>query len=223
MLIKTFESFSEEMDEREYTIDELPAAIRSDVIERERSYEYEYIHEDWYEDTIDSIKAELEELGLHDIKIEFTGFHSQGDGASFTADLYSEDKNSFVEKTLGLKDIPKDVASELAISIVRTDRQHCHENTIRGEVVVDGEDEVQRVSPFTGKPIFVDLEPLMIDVEPYAEEIEEALTEWARNKSREIYDTLGKEYEEMFSDETIIDSMRMRGTKFDSKGNEIEE
>jgi len=221
MLIKTFESFSEDLDGKEYTIDELPAAIRNDVIERERSYEYEHIYEDWYEDTFDSIKAELEELGLHDIEIEFSGFHSQGDGASFTADLYSEDKNSFVEKTLGLKDIPKDVASELAISIVRIDRQHCHENTIRGEVEVDGEDEIQRVSPFTGKPIFVDLEPLMIDVEPYAEEIEAALTKWARSKSIEIYDTLRKAYEEMFSDETIINSIRMRETKFDSGGNEI--
>lgn len=221
MLIKTFESFSEGMDEREYTIDELPAAIRSDVIERERSYEHEHIHEDWYEDTFDSIKAELEELGLHDIEIEFTGFYSQGDGASFTADLYSEDKNSFIEITLGLKDIPKNVLEELSIRIVRTDRQHSHENTIRGEVEIDGEDEVPRFSQLTGKPMSIELEPLMIDVGPYADEIEEALTRWARNKSREIYDTLSKEYEEMFSDETIIDSMRMRGTKFDSKGNEI--
>lgn len=221
MIIKTFESFSESTDEKEYTIDELPAAIRNDVIERERSYEHEHIHEDWYEDTFDSIKSELEELGLNGIEIEFEGFHSQGDGASFTAGLYNEDKNSFVEKTLGLKDIPKDVAEQLAISIVRTDRQHCHENTIKGEVEVDGEEEIQRISPFTGKPMFVNLEPLMIDVEPYAEEIEEELTKWARSKSREIYDTLRKEYEEMFSDETIINSMRMRGTKFDSKGNEI--
>jgi len=221
MLIKTFESFSEDLEGKEYTIDELPAAIRSDVIERERSYEHEHIPEEWYEDTFDSIKAELEELGLHDIEIEFTGFHSQGDGASFTADLYSEDKNSFIETTLGLKDIPKNVPEELSMCIVRTDRQHSHENTIRGEVEVDGEDEVQRFSQLTGKAMSIELEPLMIDVEPYAEEIEEALTEWARNKSREIYDTLRKEYEGMFSDETIISSIRMRGTKFDSNGNEI--
>ena len=221
MLIKTFESFSAEQDEREYTIDELSGEIRDQVVEREREYEYENIPEDWHEDTITSIQEELGELGLYNIEIEFTGFHSQGDGASFTAGLYNEDKNSFIESTLGIKGVPSNVPEELSISIIRIDRQHSHENTIKGEVVVDGEEEVQMLSVKTGKPIEIELEPIMIDVEQYAEEIEEALTEWARAKSKEIYETLKKEYEGMFSDETIIETLRMRETKFDHEGNEI--
>jgi hypothetical protein len=220
MLIKTFESFSEDLEGKEYTIDELPAAIRSDVIERERSYEHEHIPEDWYEDTVSMIEEELKELGWYNIEIEFTGFHSQGDGASFTAGLYDEDKNTFIESTLGL-DIPKNVPAELSINIIRIDRQHSHENTIRGEVQVDGEEEVPMLNRKTGNPIEVELQTLMTDTEPYAEEIEEPLTEWARGKSKEIYETLRKEYEGMFSDETITNSLRMRGTKFDSEGNEI--
>jgi hypothetical protein len=222
MLIKTFESFLDGTEEREYTIDELPKHIRDSVVETERSYEHEHMPEDWYEDTVSSIEDELKELGWYGIEIEFTGFHSQGDGASFTAGLYDEDKNSFIESKLGL-DVPKNVPAELSINVVRIDRQHSHENTIRGEVVVDGEEEVPMLNRKTGKPIEVELQTLWVDTEPYAEEIEEALTEWARTKSKEIYETLRKEYEGMFSDETIIDSLRMRGTKFDSKGNEIEE
>lgn len=40
---------------------------------------------EWYEDIYITFRAELEEDGFEDIDISFTGFWSQGDGASFTA------------------------------------------------------------------------------------------------------------------------------------------
>lgn len=48
---------------------------------------------EWWSDTISSEKQELEELGFGGVDINFTGFWSQGDGASFTAD--SIDFNKF--------------------------------------------------------------------------------------------------------------------------------
>jgi len=42
-------------------------------------------HHDWYESTYEYYNDKLKALGFYDIKFEFSGFWSQGDGASFTA------------------------------------------------------------------------------------------------------------------------------------------
>jgi len=41
-------------------------------------------YEDWYHYTLEHYTEELEKIGLHSVKIEFSGFFSQGDGACFT-------------------------------------------------------------------------------------------------------------------------------------------
>ena len=40
---------------------------------------------DWYEYIYEDYMSKLKALGFYDIKFEFSGFWSQGDGASFTA------------------------------------------------------------------------------------------------------------------------------------------
>lgn len=40
---------------------------------------------DWHEDTINDFKTILELIGYYDITCYFSGFHSQGDGACFSA------------------------------------------------------------------------------------------------------------------------------------------
>lgn len=42
--------------------------------------------DDWHEDVISDYERELHEMGFLEPKIEFTGFYSQGDGASFTCE-----------------------------------------------------------------------------------------------------------------------------------------
>lgn len=43
------------------------------------------VNHDWYEFTYEDYESKLKKLGFYDIKFEFSGFWSQGDGASFTA------------------------------------------------------------------------------------------------------------------------------------------
>lgn len=43
------------------------------------------VHHDWYDHTYDYYENKLKKLGFTDIKFEWSGFWSQGDGASFTA------------------------------------------------------------------------------------------------------------------------------------------
>lgn len=44
------------------------------------------IPDDWYRETVNDLEKELEEKGWEGVDIQFSGFWSQGDGASFEAD-----------------------------------------------------------------------------------------------------------------------------------------
>jgi hypothetical protein len=59
--------------------------------------------DDWYDPIIEDIMAELEELGISEPDIRFSGFWSQGDGASFTCES--------VDLARLLKEIPLDFQS----------------------------------------------------------------------------------------------------------------
>jgi hypothetical protein len=66
-----------------YTFGELAPEVQRKVVEHER-----YINvEDhfWYEPIIEDWTEQLEQLGFENVKILFSGFGSQGDGACFTA------------------------------------------------------------------------------------------------------------------------------------------
>jgi hypothetical protein len=60
--------------------------------------------DDWHEWIIENIQAELEELGISEPDIQFSGFWSQGDGASFTCEG--------VDLIRLMKEIPMDFQSE---------------------------------------------------------------------------------------------------------------
>ena len=50
---------------------------------------WECIDDHWYECVIEDWKAKLKRKGFHEAEIVFSGFGSQGDGASFTATIGS--------------------------------------------------------------------------------------------------------------------------------------
>jgi hypothetical protein len=62
--------------------DELTDKQKAKVLDNLR---YINVNYDWYEYTIEEFEAKLKKLGFYDIKTEFSGFWSQGDGACFTA------------------------------------------------------------------------------------------------------------------------------------------
>ncbi len=68
-----------------YTVDELSADIRQKVIDKHRYINVDY--DRWYDFIEDKWLKELESLGYDDIKIYFSGFGSQGDGACFIANI----------------------------------------------------------------------------------------------------------------------------------------
>jgi len=208
--IKTFTSFSE--SEKTFSFSELPKDIQEKIIEEERQHISEFDDEFWAEPILEGFHEDMEALGLTDIETSYTGFWSQGDGASFTARVYNADNRKFITEALGLK-VLDEVAENLAISIKRISHHYSHENTIEGYVEVDGDDEVEK-DMGTGMII-------TISVEDSAESIEEAVTKWARSRSKQLYNDLETAYNEQFKEENIIEDLEANGVEFDESGNRI--
>ena len=58
-----------------------------------------------------------------------------------------------------------------------------------------------------------------IDVNGICEKIEPSITDWARDKSKDLYKDLENYYEELSSDETIASDLEAGGHTFDKEGN----
>jgi len=208
-IIKTFESFDED---KEYTFDELSPEAKDRAIENERSSMDESMGDWWYEPIIEGETEKLESEGFEDIDIQFTGFHSQGDGASFTGRV--KDMKLFVKGTLGMKNIDDRVLENIEISIVRTYTRHVHENSVRFECKVDDEEEDIVLFRAAGLNI-------KISIPDQCQKIEEVGGPWVRSRCKEIYSRLNKEYDSYFEDDHIIADIKANDYKFDKDGNII--
>ena len=58
----------------------------------------------WYSDVLDIWKDALAQIGFEDAEISFSGFWSQGDGASFTATVDLDKLIAFLADTIEAKD-----------------------------------------------------------------------------------------------------------------------
>ena len=96
----------------------------------------------WYEHTIEDFKNTLESVGFYDVEVSFSGFCSQGDGASFTG-RYSYEKGALLKVkkeypcfpelhalALELQDISRRHFYSLTFDLTRNNHRYCHENTV---------------------------------------------------------------------------------------------
>jgi hypothetical protein len=203
---------------RTYKIYELPKEAKKAALEEIKnrdSFQDRDIDLDW---VIENETEDLETLGLENVEIAFTGFWSQGDGASFTARV--NDIPNFI-KTVGITDdiLPKALKGLEEIyemRIVRTDSRYSHENTVRFEIEEMDDTELILMSPFGLGDITMDLNELLEEIG-----LEDKASEWVKTKSREIYRKLEKAYNEEFSDETAEEWADSMGIEFDEEGNEV--
>lgn len=146
---------------------------------------------DWHEFVTDDFKAILELIGFRDIKTQFSGFSSQGDGASFAA-YYSYDKGSaekvkaYAPQDSVLHDIAQSIAAIQRRAFyglserIKTCGRYCHEYAM----TCDNAD----------------------------------LLEQFRRLARWYYSTLEKEYEYATSAESLADVAAANEWHFDSEG-----
>lgn len=155
------------------------------------------VDHDWYEYTIEDMTKILELLGFNDVKIEFSGFWSQGDGASFTAEFVPAKAGELKRRLKRTQEYAKGVPTfdyihmnfspeELeygSVSVYKISHHYSHSNTITS----DNDD----------------------------------LKEFARAFSNYIYRQLEKEYEYYTSDESIAETIRANEYEFDADTLEI--
>lgn len=191
-----------------YTFSELD----EDAQEKALNYfrDFNTSDECWYEHVLDCFREDMEEKGfaVHKDEPQFSGFSSQGDGASFTADVDIEKfilayKRGNYYKVL-LNDLRKGDA-ELDAQITRASYPHyvhAYMMDIDFDAYFDAGDE-QRLEK----------------LEALASELEDEILETARDEAHELYRTLEREYEYQTSDEQVGESLEANEIPFTKDGN----
>ena len=201
-----------------YTIDELSDAAK----EAARAWYREAgLHDDWYDFVYEDFEAICGIIGVtlattpvrlygggtrDKPQIHFSGFHSQGDGASFFG-TYSHAKGS--AKAIRAH-APKDgelhrITDELQAvqrknfwqvhASIRQQGRYCHEYTMTIEVERDS-------------PTF----------QPPTDDAEDTVTEALRDLARWLYRQLCSEYEHQTSDDAVDEIVRINEWSFTAEG-----
>jgi hypothetical protein len=172
---------------------------------------------DW---VVEAEQDELEDgLGLVNVEVSFSGFWSQGDGASFTGRVVDIPK--FMEAIgVDTSNIPDKAMKALEdvyeMSIVRIDSRYVHENTVRFDLDPIDDTELILMSPFGLGDITLDLNDLLVEIG-----LEDKASKWVKEKSREIYDKLERAYEDEFSEDAAEEWADQWEIQFDEEGNEV--
>lgn len=174
-----------------YTFDELSKEAQSKAIEDMQHYHVE--NHIWYDQVYDYFTETLKKQGYYDIEISFSGFWSQGDGASFTANIdLQEWMTSHRCKTkypLVFK-----YSDYIVARITRNRCRYVHEYSTEVDVIPYDVHELssKQHDKYTDQ----------------AAALEERIKESHIDMNCKIYEALKKEYEYLTSDETIIDTIK---------------
>ena len=166
-----------------YEFAELEPKVKEKVLDNYR-YTLLELNDDWAQPVIEEFNEDMLNFGIT-ADVKFSGFGSQGDGASFTTDTCDTD---LLIRTLfeAGHDIPENAlldSKNLSVSIDRTNSRYCHEETMLVEIY----DEEMTIS---------DLE---------SETLKDIIEEWSKIKSRDLYIKLENEFDSLTSDEAIIE------------------
>jgi hypothetical protein len=180
---------------------------------RELIDEYRYInveHYDWWEYTEENTKEHLRiEYGFIMDGLLWSGFSSQGDGASFTGAI--SEFGTLVNKHQELLDVAPVLCKliragkvDLTLRLIRRDSRYAHENTVASEVDL--------IMTFADIYDDNDSPALLIEnaVGAYVnanelDKFENAVLVLLKDEMRKVYRELEAEYDHLISDEAVWD------------------
>lgn len=197
-----------------FTFNELSDEAKTKAINSERNsdnLEYHYSGEvEYYQDV-------LKNIGFTNVEISFSGFYSQGDGASFTADYDSrlinldELKNhntelyslmTRIDSVFGTSGLTSD--NIITASVKRVSRHYSHHNTVAiDDIAINGEDEWITEDSRIYKAF---------------EAIENYLSSLKDDLCYIIYNSLEREYNYQTSDEYIAELLTINDYNFLADG-----
>lgn len=190
-----------------YTFEELSPEVQNKVIKQNRHINVEF--NDWFEPIIEGQTEVLENLGFENIKIAFSGFYSQGDGASFEANI---DVAKWIEKNSPKKysRILKLLNSNMieASGKVKRDRwsHYVHENT---------------TSVYVDFYIYGNLGTSAKNVSALLSELEEDIQGTLIGLNKEIYKALETYYDELTSDEEVRETLIVNEYEYTEGGRQV--
>jgi len=154
-------------------------------------------HDDWYDNVYEHFKEMMSVIGIQVIRIQFSGFWSQGDGACFDGRIVDWGKYLL---HLGYDNLILHQAAEDNWSFSWEQRgRYCHEHSVLYD------DALWRPK----NPYDEDEEPLRHDTWANTLEtydflaITDEMKENLRGHMRSLYRTLEQEYDDLTSDETV--------------------
>lgn len=222
-ITKTVYTYAELLDMRKKD------QVTQKAVDRARQWLTEVLSDDgWYESTIEDWKTALAQVGFTDADIAFSGFWSQGDGASFTAKLdiaklvtflstpikgepviLDGEPNgwlAYIVDKLGAGKVTNDrygyltwILDNLSGQVTRTDGRYSHENTCRAAVELDDR---------KSRP---EIETLVNAFEKDVEALRYKL-------SKIIYRALEEDYNGRVSDESVNDFAHANDYTFEANG-----
>ena len=197
------------------------------------------------EDTIDwdfekeAISNDLEEeFGLSDVEIKFSGFYSQGDGASFTG-LVTEMSKFLGKIDPGVKELLERSGSmskfdeAATIRFVRTSDRYLHENTCQAEIDFDEWNypelftKERKEVPNSRNSTFSYEEhwflPFGVAFEYYSggalrlsiSDLDKKVEEWRKKECGVIYRKLNRIHDDSQSDESLEERMTENDVEFE--------
>lgn len=196
--------------------------------------EYGQPPDDWHEEIVNRAREDGPARGFSIAEVLFTGFHSQGDGASWTGyvdlpdflEYHSKPEDADYTQYVVLRELIRDGWCEEHVAISRNGFYYNHSGTMRSAGIDDrlyyaDEHSVMDKGILEGANVqelakSIDYEELLIE-----------LDNWALHKAQkfadDIYKQLREEYDAYTSEEYFIDLCDINGWRFDQRGILVEE
>lgn len=189
---------------------------------------------EWWECTYAQAKEDAQAKGFDIDDIRFSGFWSQGDGASWTGtvdlseflDHYLKDDNPAYGKYFTLQAIIDEGGwVEKIINITRSGYHYVHSNMMRIDSIdfngvdyldEDSEERLQADGPLQRANVYQLWQG--IDGAALLDELAEWVLEEAKAIADEIYSDLESEHEHLTSEESLIEGAYANGWRFDEDG-----
>jgi len=199
--------------------------------QKAREWYLEGMDYEWWEGVYEMAKEDGYELGFCIDKIYFSGFCSQGDGASWTGQvdvrqwLEAHEKDS-IGVSAWCQLIQEDVIGK-HVKVEANNAHYCHESTMNFQDVEDDTDNyeddyvMQLPSIFKGMNVANLFDIIVSDPEcsiKATHPLTQAITESGKDFARHIYQRLREEYEYLCSDEMMLDHFNANDYHFTNEG-----